>query len=334
MQGQIIAFLSAGESYGLPGLPVERIETHCSTVFLVDDLAYKLKRAIAFSALDYTSLGKREAACRREVELNRRTAPDLYLGVRAVRTDRAGRLTFEGDGPSVEWVVVMRRFAQADLFDRLADAGRLTPDLARALADEIARFHAAAEVCQTYGGARGLREAVEHNHRDLETVASVLGKDAIDRLHTASLRKLADFAPLLDRRRDEGKVRLCHGDLRLANICLYHGRPTLFDAIEFADELACVDVLYDLAFLVMDLAQRDHEDLAKLVLARYIDKTKDRDGLPAFPLMLSIRAATRSYSVAASSLRKSDPLECKRLAAAATSLIARAEAALNQQSFV
>src|SRR6185437_8025164 len=165
-ESEITDFLSTGGSYGLRDHPVERIETHCSIVFLIGDNAYKLKRPIAFSVLDYTSAERREAACRRELELNRRTAPDLYLGIRAIRRGKDGKLTFEDKGPVVDWVVVMRRFEQSDLFNRLADENRLMPNLVRELAGEVARFHAAAQVTTAFGGAHGLCRAIEHNRRD------------------------------------------------------------------------------------------------------------------------------------------------------------------------
>ena len=331
-QDEIVAFLSSGASYGLPGLPVTRIETHGSIVFLVGDNAYKLKRPVAFSALDYTTVERREVACRREVELNRRTAPDLYLGVRAVCRGKDGALTLDGVGPVVDWIVAMRRFEQADLFDNLAAANRLSMRLMSALADEIARFHAGAQVADASGGAQGLGRAIEQNRTDQSTVESVLKRDAIERLYTHSMRVLDRVHALLDRRRANGRVRVCHGDLRLANICLYHGRPTLFDAIEFAENLSCVDVLYDLAFLLMDLEQRGLHAEANLVFNRYLDMSGDSEGLSALPLMISVRAGIRAYGVAASSMRKTDRDESRRLVAAAHALMNLAASLLETES--
>ncbi|HUZ75385.1 MAG TPA: phosphotransferase [Stellaceae bacterium] len=331
-ESELIDFLSTGASYGKAGQSVARIETHCSIVFLVGGKAYKLKRPIAFSALDYTTLEQREAACRREVELNRRTAPELYLGVRAIRRAKDGRLAFDGVGPVVDWVVVMRRFEQSGLFDHLADENRLTTPLIRELADEIVRFHAVAQVTRSFGGAQGIRNAIERNRRDQLTVEPLLRRDAIERVYASSLAHLDGAAALLDRRRESGRVRLCHGDLRLANICLYRGRPTLFDAIDFADEPVCIDVLYDLAFLLMDLDQRGLGVPANLVFNRYFDATGDAGGLPTLPLMISVRASTRAYAVAASSLRRPDPAESRRLASAAQALMASAATLLEPAS--
>ncbi len=326
---EIIQFLSKGESYGLPTEVVERIETHCSIVFLVGDRAYKLKRPIAFSALDYTSLERREAACRREVELNRRTAPDVYLGVRPIHRDESGALSFKDAGPAVDYVVVMRRFEQADLFDHLAAEGRLGLDLVAALAEEVARFHQRAEITDIDGGSLGMERAIEQNRRDQSTVEAVLGQAAITNLHGSSLRALDRLVSLLDCRRSDGRIRVCHGDLRLPNICLYEGRPTLFDAIEFADDLCCIDVLYDLAFLLMDLWQRGLHVHANTVFNRYFDVTADDAGLPALPLMMSVRAGTRAFAVAGSSLRHSEPNECRRLAGTAQDLMRLASTLLD-----
>jgi aminoglycoside phosphotransferase family enzyme len=328
VQDEVIEFLSKPASYGVENVEVSRIETHCSIVFLVGARAYKLKRAIAFSMLDYSTLERREAACRAELALNRRTAPQLYLGVQAIRRRADGGLGLDGDGAIVDWIVVMRRFEQSDMLDRLADTGGLTEAIIRALADEITRFHAAAEIAPGYGGAAGLRAAIDGNHRDQLTVAPLLRKGEIDALQTDSIAALDRVAALLDRRRAAGKVRRCHGDLRLANIFLLDGKPTLFDAIEFSDSLSCIDVLYDLAFLLVDLDQRGLNDLANLAFNRYLDDAAETDGLEALPLMLSIRAAIRAYALASGSQRRPRGEEKSRFAATARRLLTRSRSLL------
>ena len=224
----------------------------------------------------------------------------------------------------------MRRFDQADLFDHLADAGRLTPELVSALADEIARFHQAAEHITGFGGADGLRDAIERNRCDQRTVEAILGQDAVAELHKASLSTLERVARVLDRRRDEGRVRRCHGDLRLANICLLDSGPTLFDAIEFCDQVSCIDVLFDLAFLLMDLHHRGLDVLASILFNRYLDATGDTEGLAALPMMLSVRAATRAYALAGAMERQARQDEARRHAAAARSHLALALSLLGE----
>ena len=131
---EVIEFLSNGASYGLPGVHVERIDTHISIVFLVGDRAYKLKRAVRFSYLDYSTTSNRERFCKAELELNRRTAPGIYLRVRPISRSANGSLCFD-HGTAVDWVLEMRRFSQADLFDQLAEGRKLTHQLMRDLTD-------------------------------------------------------------------------------------------------------------------------------------------------------------------------------------------------------
>jgi uncharacterized protein len=151
----VAVFLSRGNTYGFPGVAVLRVETHCSEVYLVGNQAYKRKCPIAFSSVDYRTLSQRAAACRAELELNRRTAPELYLGNHTIRGSADGGLSLDGDGEVVDWLVAIRRFDQSDLFDRLAEAGLLTAATMGALADEVAGFHRQAEITPWSGGAAG-----------------------------------------------------------------------------------------------------------------------------------------------------------------------------------
>ena len=316
-QDAVIDFLSQAASYGLHDGAVERIETHCSIVYLAADRAYKLKRAIRYASLDYTTRDSRRAACEAELVLNRRTARELYLGVRSINRAANGALMFDGTGPSLDHVVVMRRFAQSDLFDYMAETGRLTPELMHALGEAIARFHLAAEATPTFGGSDAIRRVIDDNDRELALVAAALDGAAVGTLSSSAQTVLEKVAVLLDQRRAEGRVRRCHGDLRLANICLYSGRPTLFDCIEFSDEVSCIDVLYDLAFLLMDLHLRGRADLGNVLFDAYLNLAPDTEGLRALPLFLALRAATRSYALAGSAHRQTNPEQSARLLALA-----------------
>jgi uncharacterized protein len=315
-QSAVMDFLSVPGSYGVEA-GVVRIETHCSIVFLVSDRAYKLKRAIRYASLDYTTRALRQEACEAELVLNRRTAPDLYLGVRSITRETDGSLVFDGAGPALDHVVVMRRFAQSDLFDHLAEAGRLTPELMRELGEAVAHLHLTAERTPQHGGSEAIRRVIAENDREFAKVAAELDGAAVGELSSRARIAVDELAMLLDKRRDEGKVRRCHGDLRLPNICLYSGRPTLFDCIEFSDEIGCIDVLYDLAFLLMDLHLRDLPDLAGAAFNAYLDRMPEIDGLRALPLFLSLRAATRSYALAGRATRQTDANEAARLLASA-----------------
>ena len=299
-QRSVIDFLSKASSYGASTERVDIIETHVSLLFLVGDRAYKLKRSVKFPYLDFSTPERRRAACEAELALNRRTAPNLYLEVRALTRAADGGVGFGTEGPAVDWVVVMRRFDQAALFDELAKTHRLTASLMTELADHIAVFHQAAEQRPDHGGAAALAAVVETNHSCLMAARDAgFASERIIEIRQGSLERLAAVGVLLDRRAAAGKVRHGHGDLHLRNVCLFEGRPTLFDCLEFSDDLASVDVLYDLAFLLMDLEHRGLADFANLVLNRYLDLTGEDDGLAAMSLFLSLRAAIRAHVTAA-----------------------------------
>jgi aminoglycoside phosphotransferase family enzyme/predicted kinase len=307
-QRAVIDFLSNSSSYGAATERVDIIETHVSLLFLVGDRAYKLKRAVKLPYLDFSIAEQRWAACEAELALNRRTAPNLYVEVRALTRAADGAVGFGTEGPAADWVVVMRRFDQAALFDELAKTHRLTAPLMTELADHIAVFHQTAEQRPGYGGAAALSTVIETNHACLMTTREAgFAAERIIEVRQRSLERLAAVGTLLDRRAAAGKVRRGHGDLHLRNVCLFEGRPTLFDCLEFSDELASVDVLYDLAFLLMDLEHRGLADFANLVLNRYLDLTGEDDGLAAMPLFLSLRAAIRAHVTAAGMERAAQP---------------------------
>jgi aminoglycoside phosphotransferase family enzyme/predicted kinase len=299
-QHEVVAFLRDPKSYPPGAEPVEIIETHGSVVFLAGAYAYKLKRAVKYAYLDFSTLALRLAACSAELRLNRRTAPSLYLEVRAISRGDDGRLRWgragRQDDEIADYVVVMRRFAQQDLLDSMARRGKLSPPLLYALSAHIAEFHQRAE---KRPGATVMAGLVETNIGILRrSLAAGFDPVRIARIESALGCAVSRTGALLDNRRDAGKVRLGHGDLHLGNICLVNGRPLLFDSIEFSEDIASIDVLYDLAFLLMDLNHREHCDGANLVLNRYLDLTGEDDGLAAMPLFLALRSLIRAHVTA------------------------------------
>jgi aminoglycoside phosphotransferase family enzyme/predicted kinase len=298
-QRGVVAFLSDPASYGAEAAAIERLETHISQVFLVGDRAYKLKRAVALPYVDFSTVERRRQACDAELALNRRTAPQLYLEVRAISRRADGRLDWGSDGEVIDWVVVMRRFDQRCRLDAVARCEGLSPALLHSLAAHIAEFHREAEHCADRGGAAALAATVRENDECLRASrGGVFAAAAIEMLRSRSEAWLERVGPLLDRRRAAGNVRRCHGDLHLRNICVLNGKPVLFDCIEFSDEFASIDVLYDLAFLLMDLAHQGQSAAANRVLNRYLDLAGQDDGLAAMPLFLSLRAAIRAHVTA------------------------------------
>lgn len=296
-QTEAIALLAAAGTHG--GASVERIDTHSAIVFLAGERAYKLKRAVRFDYLDFSTPERRRRFCEAEVRLNRRTAPSLYRGVIAITRGPDGALTLGGSGEPVDWVVEMVRFPQDALFDRLAAAGRLDLALMPPLAAAIAEFHAAAGRRSDHGGRAGMSWVVEGNAEGfVEFGAGIFDAAAHGRLTDAARAAVERLGGLLDARREAGFVRHCHGDLHLRNIVLLEGRPTLFDGVEFNDEISCTDVLYDLAFLLMDLWRRSLPRHANAVWNRYMAESRDWHGIPALPLFLSCRAAVRAKTSA------------------------------------
>jgi uncharacterized protein len=304
-QTAVIACLASPSTHG--GLPVERIDTHASIVFLAGARAWKLKRAVRYDYLDFSTADRRKAMCEAEVRVNRRTAPALYRGVTAVVRSADGSLALGGPGSPADWVVEMNRFDQDALLDRLAARGALDVRLMPPLASAIARFHGAAEPRTDHGGSRGMAWVIDGNAAGFADEGTGVLDPAVTGRLTGDLRAALDrHRELLDRRRDSGLVRLCHGDLHLRNIVLIDGFPTLFDGIEFNDELACIDVQYDLAFLVMDLCRRQLPQHANAVLNGYLGHTLDFEGLALLPLFLSCRSAVRAKTSATAARLQSD----------------------------
>ena len=296
-QSPVIAWLSSPATHG--GAAVTVVETHASVVFLAGSRAWKLKRAVRYDYLDFSSADRRRLMCEAELRINRRTAAELYLGVRAITREADGSLAFGGRGTPIEWVIEMARFDEDRLFDRLAAQGTLDLALMEPLAAEIARFHLATDERPDHGGSKGMTWVVEGNATGFAAEgAGILDPTLCDRVTDAARTALRRHANLLEARRRSGFVRQCHGDLHLRNIVLIDGHPTLFDGIEFNDEIACGDVLYDLAFLIMDLWRRGLRRHANVILNGYLAATGDVGGLPVLPFFLSCRAAIRAKTSA------------------------------------
>ncbi len=304
-QEAVVAFLSRSENLGAAEA-VERIDTHGAIIFLAGDRAYKLKRAVRYGYLDFSTPDKRKAACEAELALNRRTAPDLYLEVRAINGQADGGVGF-GSGEPVDWLVVMRRFPAGDLLEEVVAHGNLSPAMVRDLADRVAAFHDVAEIVPVEHNAARVRAVIDGNRDSMTAVPrDILPADECAALHRRSLDALTRLAPLLDARGSTGHVRHCHGDLHLTNICIWRGRATLFDCLEFDPELARIDVLYDLAFLLMDLWHKEYREQASLVFNRYLDRRNESEGAPALPLFLSMRAAVQAHVAATAAGQQQD----------------------------
>jgi aminoglycoside phosphotransferase family enzyme len=319
-QSAVLAFLASPGTHA--GAAVERIETHSAVVFLAGPRAWKLKRAVRYDYLDFSTAERRRAMCEAEVRINRRTAPGLYRGVVPVTRERDGSLALGGSGTPIDWVVEMTRFDQEALLDRLASQGRLDIRLMSSLASAIAALHREAELRGDHGGRAGMVRVIEGNAAGLaEQGAGVLDPGLAERVTDAAREAVSRDAALLETRRAAGRVRQCHGDLHLRNIVLLGGRPILFDGIEFDDDIACIDVLYDFAFLVMDLWRRDLTSHANVLFKDYLAETGELDGLSLMPLFLSCRAAVRAKTSLTAARLQADPERRRELTTLAGSYL-------------
>lgn len=326
-QEAVFALLADPSTYGVSE-PVRRIDTHGAVIFLAGDTVYKVKRAVRFSFMDFSTLDKRRRACAREVELNRATAPALYRGlVPIVRRD--GTLHLGGEGEIVEWAVEMRRFDENATLDQVAAREGLSPALIDALAQAVERAHRQAPVMAGTSG-RALRAVARNVVAGLRETPDLLPPPQVAALEAAFLEAFDRLEPLLARRAAAGEVRRCHGDLHLRNIALIDGAPVLFDALEFDEALATTDRLYDLAFLIMDIAMRGRTFEANRLLNRYLiacGENPPYDGLGALPLFLALRAAIRAQVGAAAAAFR-DPADRQAAGADARAYLAYAQAAL------
>lgn len=276
--------------------PAKRIDTHGAVVFLSGERAYKLKRAVKFPYMDFSTAERRRAMCEAEVEINRRLAPEIYLGVEPVRTERG----------STDWVVVMRRFDEEGLLDRMAERGALTPEMMSALGARIARYHdGLAPIRDGFGRPDDYRHSVAADIRQMREQGERLDSAASDILAEKMPAALEPFLDLVARRVAAGAIRRCHGDLHLRNIVLIPnspaGQPVPFDAIEFSERIANIDVLYDLSFTLMDLCERTLRPLANRLLNEWLWRIAElpdaphEEALALLPMFLSRRAAIRAF---------------------------------------
>jgi aminoglycoside phosphotransferase family enzyme/predicted kinase len=299
-QEPVFALLAEPATHG--GAPVKRIDTHAASVFLAGDRAWKVKRAVRFPFLDYSTLDKRKAACEAELEVNRPFAPEIYRRVVPITREADGRLALGGPGTPIEWAVEMRRFREDATLDRLAEAGAIDAGLADALGRAAAAAHAGAAAVDPAPWIKALADYIEEHVTAFAETPELFPPADVDALARASRAAYGRIHPLLVERGRRGLIRRIHGDLHLGNIVLIDGRPVLFDAIEFSPLIASGDVLYDLAFLLMDLTERELGSAANIVLNRYLhesSRAEDLDALAALPSFLLMRAAIRAKVTAA-----------------------------------
>jgi uncharacterized protein len=302
-QQEVFGFLADPATHN--GQEVKRIDTHAASVFLARDRAIKVKRAVRFAFLDYSTLAKRRQACEAEMAVNAPYAPDIYRGVLAITREASGKLALGGRGTPVEWAVDMRRFDEKRTLDHIA--AEIDETLADALGRVVAAAHASTPHSQpppvdAERWIAALGSYIDEHAQAFAQHPEIFPAAASEALVRASHATYQRILPLLRERGRQGFVRRIHGDLHLGNIVLIDGRPVLFDAIEFSDVIASGDVFYDLAFLLMDLLERGLAPAANIVLNRYLVEARrieNLDSLTMLPFFLSMRAAIRAKVTAA-----------------------------------
>ncbi|MGD1898642.1 MAG: hypothetical protein ACFB16_17015 [Phormidesmis sp.] len=298
--------------------PIRLMQTHVSSVLLTGDYVYKLKKAVDFGFLDYSTLDKRKHFCEEEIRLNQTGAGSLYLGVVPI-TAAADGVELKGNGAPVEYAVKMRQFPQSALLSEQFAQGLLDEEKVRSLATTVANFHKSTQTndhVRTYGTIPAIRQSIDENY---DQTVVFTGDGGIEHPQTqkqfAEAKAYTDnfFATeqaLFQKRLDQDKIRACHGDLHLGNICEWEGSILLFDCIEFNEPFRFVDTMFDIAYIVMDLEVAGREDLSKIFLNQYVEETGDYEGLEILPLYVSrqayVRAKVTSFMLSAASVSEAD----------------------------
>ena len=331
MQDAVFELLGNPATYRLPAAAkITRHHTHAAIVFLAGDRALKVKRAVCYPFLDFSSLDKRKAACEAELAINRKFAPQLYRRVVPITREGTGELALDGTGEPVEWALEMERFDEERTLDRLAQRGELDERLLAKLAVTVVAMHERAEPVEPAPWIAAVEQFIGNNTTIFRRHPELFAETAVIDLGRQSLAALKRLRPVLIERGKQGLIRRGHGDLHLGNIAVLDGEPVAFDALEFDPLIASGDLLYDLAFLLMDLTACGCETAANQLLNGYfsaVRRTADCDGIAALPFFMSLRAAIRAMTTASrlDVTLKTDAQSAKRYFDLAISLLAPAK---------
>jgi len=294
---QLVASLQDPKCYSHPVSQVTVVETHISWVLLTGQYVYKIKKPVLFSFVDFSTLEKRRWFCEEEVRLNRRLAPQLYLRVVSI-TGSPSDPRMEGDGSPFEWAVKMKQFPPDQEFHHLLENGNLHDSVVGQLAIDIGTFHGRIEPVRdplSYGEPDRVWGPIAECFEEIPLAALPARiQFCMKEIEEWTNQEWKRLRPTLRERKSEGQIRECHGDLHLGNIALFDGRICVFDALEFKPGLRWIDVISEVAFLVMDLESRDRVDLAYWFLNCYLEVTGDYAGMSVFRLYEVYRALVRA----------------------------------------
>jgi len=281
-------------------------ETHISLLFFTGTYVYKVKKPVNFGFLDFTSVEKRRYFCEQEVRLNRRLAPELYLGVVPI-TQEKGRVVLQGKGLVIDYAVKMKQIAEERLMDKLLAKNQVTPKMIEAVSGKLVQFYMTAEtndVIKSYAKPARIKQDTDENFDQTQKYIDVtIPKAHYEIIQDRTNGFLKTQGELFSQRRASEKIRDCHGDLRLEHI--FWGDPiAIFDCIEFNERFRYTDVAADMAFLAMDLDYRNREDLGEHLIRAYVGESGDHDILEVLNFYKCYRAYVRGK---VESFRLDDP---------------------------
>ena len=294
---KVCDFLGQPTAFPDGTVSVKRVTTHASEIFIGSTTVYKIKRPVSYPYMDFSRLADRHENCLKELSLNKKTAPTLYLDVTPITKDEDGTLHINGAGKIVEWAVKMARFPEEDLLFYQVRGGKFDRQNATQLAETLARFHLSLEKLDRSSADDDIESILKGLRSGFDALASnPLVTETNEFLATAQ-SDLDQLKPILKKRGQKGFIRRCHGDLHLKNIVQLKGELTPFDALEFNDTIAEIDVLYDLSFLLMDLLHEGERALAGHLFNRYAVSGHEFltcDGVRLIPFFMSLRAGIRA----------------------------------------
>ncbi len=279
----LIAALQKALAYAHPVSAFELIETHISWVILTGSFAYKIKKPVKLGFLDFSTLEQRRHFCEEELRLNLRYAPGIYLAVVPI-CGSVNAPAVNGDGPAIEFALKMRQFPQSARLDKQLDAGLLNDKDLCALAETVAGYHDSARIIAYADDRESVLKIAAPMQDNFLPLRKIIDMEVLSRVQQWTAQSLRKLKPHLIRRRKDGCVRECHGDLHLANLVRSKTGIVAFDCIEFSAELRNIDVISDIAFLVMDLFAHARQDLAYAFLNRYLERRGDYAGMRVFGL--------------------------------------------------
>ncbi len=256
---------------------VEMLQTHISFIFITDNFVYKVKKPVNFGFLDFTTLEKRLHYCKKEVVLNKRLSPDVYLGVVRI-TDERHALVVEGKGETIDYAVKMRKIPMERIMVRLLEEGKLTPEMVERVAKKIAGFHDEAVTSpeiEKFGTTDVIRTNTDENFEQTEKyIGTSIAKSQFEAIKSYTNTFFETKREIIEQRIAEHRIKDCHGDLHMQHVC-FADDIIIFDCIEFNDRFRYSDTAADIAFLAMDLDYNGRADLSRVLIDSYVEHSKD-----------------------------------------------------------